>query len=709
MCWVSLVKKPARAVATTGVYNFAFSIQPLGNGASEVRYYLIKTDTSYFFGGTSIDNHVPLTTEKFNAVCFAVNNNNPNVRAMHLRDVKVDLGEPITIPEAPFSAYYVDQWGYIGSRIGGWSFTPGNVIGNASTSGSGPLGGNYSALRGGFIEPIAPTVDKALIVTGQMEFVGAGFDTWSSLRYGVFFSDSAGSIIRDTTPANGDSTRWSGKEANHYGYLFTPYSGTNDPVSWQGIGRNGTHGGVVNRPWISTNGANDYVLGEFRQKPARAVATAGVYDFAFSIQPLGNGSSEVRFYLIKEDTSYFFGGSSIDNHVPLTTEKFNAVCFAVNNNNPNVRAMHLRDIRVDLGDPIIVPEAPFEAYYVDQWGFIGGRIGGWSFTPGDVIGNATISGNAPNTGWSALRAGFVEPITPTTQKALVVTGQMEFVGGGFEAWSSLRYGAFFSDSAGRIIRDTTPADGDSTRWSGTENRHSGYLFLSQSGSNGLVSWQGIGQNGSWGAVVDDAWISTNGASNYVLGTQLHQPSNAVAGAGVYDFALSIAPQGNGTSEVRFKLIKTDKSYSFYGQAIDSHNPLVTDKFNSVAFALNANASTTAMTLFDVKIDLGDPIDLPTKVEEPAEAEIPTKFVLNQNFPNPFNPTTAIEFGIPRNSEVKLVIYDLAGRVVKKLAAGKFNAGYHRVDFDATNLVSGIYYYRLEAGDFVSGKKLMLLK
>lgn len=97
------------------------------------------------------------------------------------------------------------------------------------------------------------------------------------------------------------------------------------------------------------------------------------------------------------------------------------------------------------------------------------------------------------------------------------------------------------------------------------------------------------------------------------------------------------------------------------------------------------------------------------VDEKRERAIPTEFALSQNYPNPFNPTTTIKFALPRSSEVKLVIYDLAGRVIAELANSKFDAGYHEIVFDASNLVSGIYYYRLKAGDFVSVKKFTLLK
>jgi Secretion system C-terminal sorting domain len=103
-----------------------------------------------------------------------------------------------------------------------------------------------------------------------------------------------------------------------------------------------------------------------------------------------------------------------------------------------------------------------------------------------------------------------------------------------------------------------------------------------------------------------------------------------------------------------------------------------------------------------------------KVQEPvsvAEGDniIPTVYALEQNYPNPFNPTTTIKFALPKNSNVKINIYDILGRVVTRLVDGNFAAGYHKVQFNASNLASGVYFYRIEAGNFVNVKKLMLLK
>lgn len=90
--------------------------------------------------------------------------------------------------------------------------------------------------------------------------------------------------------------------------------------------------------------------------------------------------------------------------------------------------------------------------------------------------------------------------------------------------------------------------------------------------------------------------------------------------------------------------------------------------------------------------------------------IPEDFELSQNFPNPFNPSTILKFGLPEASEVHLVVYDMLGREVAVLVNGKeMNAGYHEVTFNASQLASGVYFYRINAGDFSQIKKMLLMK
>jgi len=89
--------------------------------------------------------------------------------------------------------------------------------------------------------------------------------------------------------------------------------------------------------------------------------------------------------------------------------------------------------------------------------------------------------------------------------------------------------------------------------------------------------------------------------------------------------------------------------------------------------------------------------------------LPTAYTLEQNYPNPFNPTTTIRFALPEAASVKLAVYNALGQEVAVLAQGAREAGYHEVRLDGSNLASGMYIYRLEAGRFSEQKKLVLVK
>jgi hypothetical protein len=89
--------------------------------------------------------------------------------------------------------------------------------------------------------------------------------------------------------------------------------------------------------------------------------------------------------------------------------------------------------------------------------------------------------------------------------------------------------------------------------------------------------------------------------------------------------------------------------------------------------------------------------------------VPKSYSLRQNYPNPFNPSTKLEFDLPKKSNVKLVIYDLLGREVAVLANGDLNEGTYSYEWDGSGYSSGIYFYKLQAGDFVQTKKMVLVK
>jgi len=103
------------------------------------------------------------------------------------------------------------------------------------------------------------------------------------------------------------------------------------------------------------------------------------------------------------------------------------------------------------------------------------------------------------------------------------------------------------------------------------------------------------------------------------------------------------------------------------------------------------------------------IVLETPVDVEPVASIINYYKLQQNYPNPFNPTTTIKYQIPELSFVILKVYDVLGNEIETLVNKEKAVGNYEVNFNAASLPSGVYFYRLQAGNFVDIKKMVLLK
>jgi hypothetical protein len=704
---VTVQQAPRNAAAVAGTYNWAISVQQVSDTTNEIRWYLVETGKKYWFGGTIIDTAI---TTKFNGICFGFNN---DIEATSVEFLKVQtyLGAPINVPEAPFEPFYVDQWGATNKNTGaGWPILndSSTVVGNAGMGGEGPPANNdWATIRGGFGLPISATLDEAIIVTGKIEWVGGNCgDSYIPIRYALTYQEGENVLENQYT----DSAKWSGT-GNHYGYEFTPITGKGTMSN--GGGGSGTVW-LVNdgSSWASTWSNNGYPLSAVVQVPRNAEITEGKYDFGIAVQPLSDGTNMMEWWLVKEhetgvQTTYWWGGTAID--TAQATTQFNGVCFGITGEHlTTINQINLTDVYVNRGVLPPLPPRPIPNYFirVENWGFYGdpsNRIGGWELTPGALSGNVSISGANPvaSDQWASIRGGFDNPISVTdipADTALVVTGKMQFVGGGFDGWSGLRFGLFYSDSAGVV--DSTEQYGQ--MWTGKESYSSGYLICPNSGTNDNPDWGSSGK-GSIGGVVNSTWLSTNGANNFILSDA---KTSDVAGAGNYNFKISVKPMPDGTVILGCRI--EGDSYLFEESVIDTIEPLLITKFNAINFAVSStNANTTGLNLTDVQVGLGSPI---TAIgDENIAGLIPTIYSLSQNYPNPFNPTTTIEFSLPQAGDISLVVYDVVGRNVAELASGHYNAGRYKINFKATNFASGIYFYRLKAKDFVSVKKLILLK
>ena len=160
-----------------------------------------------------------------------------------------------------------------------------------------------------------------------------------------------------------------------------------------------------------------------------------------------------------------------------------------------------------------------------------------------------------------------------------------------------------------------------------------------------------------------------------------------------------------------------------GKLIQDEFAVAINKLNAFINQVNAFISAGVLTetegqglisaVNDIIDQINNEIVLPKRgsndMTEEIQIEKPEIYSLAQNYPNPFNPTTTIVYGLPEDASVVLKIYNVLGAEVMRFTEGRKTTGYHKVSFDALNLPSGIYFYRIQADSFLETKKMVLLK
>lgn len=196
--------------------------------------------------------------------------------------------------------------------------------------------------------------------------------------------------------------------------------------------------------------------------------------------------------------------------------------------------------------------------------------------------------------------------------------------------------------------------------------------------------------------------SAEGLRDYALSIVVDKENNVYVTGSSHDMVsqgLCYTLKYNSVGELKWQH-RFDAPHSIF----ENPNSIFVNDSNNVIIGGDFTDSTNGANFFVMKIKqkLGSGI-------QPSNDNLPMQYFLSQNFPNPFNPTTQIEFSIPVSGLVILEVYDVLGRKVKELLDQELSFGSYKVDFDASNLSSGIYYYRLITKECIQTKKAVLLK
>ena len=309
-------------------------------------------------------------------------------------------------------------------------------------------------------------------------------------------------------------------------------------------------------------------------------------------------------------------------------------------------------------------------------------------------------------------------------------------GNGNEAWSQT-FGGTGADW-GHGVQQTTDGGYILAGYTGSYGAGGGDFYLIKTDGDGNETWSRTfggtgpeygysvqqttdggyiiaGRTGSYGALGTDVyliktdnngievWSQTFGGSGWDCGYSVQQTSD-----GGYIIAGQTSSYGAGNED--FYLIKTDAdgdsiwTKTFGGSSDDVGKSVqqTTDGGYIIAgYTDSFGVSESDVYLICLEGELG--------VEEHFGSPHPSEFILYPAYPNPFNPSTTLSFSLPTAGEVALNVYNIQGREVAKLIDGFQPAGSHQVTFDAKNLTSGVYFVRLEAGDFSQTEKLLLIK
>ncbi|NQU35430.1 MAG: T9SS type A sorting domain-containing protein [Bacteroidetes bacterium] len=307
---------------------------------------------------------------------------------------------------------------------------------------------------------------------------------------------------------------------------------------------------------------------------------------------------------------------------------------------------------------------------------------------GDTLWTRTYGGN---------NSDGCKSVQQTSDGGYIVAGTTESYGSGeMDAW------LVKTDASGDTIwTKTFGGDSDDRGWSARQTSDGGYIL-----TGGTASF-GAGGEDVWLVKTDASgvivWEKTFGGNGYDRGQSVEQTTDW--GYIITGYNKSI---NNGIEDIW--LIKTNaagdtvwtKTFGLFGgkgQSVQQNS----DGGYIITGGIEYEAGGSDVLLILVAPDTG------FIAIEDSPRLYPNSFLLDQNYPNPFNPTTTISFELPMSTTVNLSIYNVTGQLVETLVNEHKNVGYHSVIWNASGVGSGLYFYRIEAGDYSETKKCLILK
>jgi hypothetical protein len=193
------------------------------------------------------------------------------------------------------------------------------------------------------------------------------------------------------------------------------------------------------------------------------------------------------------------------------------------------------------------------------------------------------------------------------------------------------------------------------------------------------------------------WVTTGWTTSYT-GTY------TVPGTGLQYITLQNGFNWNGTDNLLMEICFDNTSYTSATNVASTAASNMAREYHTDGSAGCTMTSGSSVARPNTCFKINTLVGIPN-----SNIELPKQFTLSQNYPNPFNPTTTISYSIPKANTVVFTVYDITGKEVAKLVNEYKQAGNYNVKFDASHLASGMYLYRIESGDFVDTKKMVLVK